>query len=434
MAAPIVPVVECPKVIRDYCDSFKDILATTACYKSLVALVCAAAFGVANISNIVRYFLFSPSVSAMCNFLGTPDLAGRLNRRHRRRLAALMAKARGAPQRYHYAIDDTLVDHSGKRIWGSYSWHDHSINSYINGHKILVIGLVDKKRNILIPLIWEVLHRDLSDKTNADSVAARVHEKAWQVALRLLDTVILEGLPKLALTADSWFLGDDFCTALSVRDIPFVIELKSNRIVESHGKMTVKTSLIEFFKTRVRHLISFNHKTKYASEAVLRLRNTTHSVKVVAVANHRAIDDAYFSYYACNQLTWDASKVWMHARGRWSIEVQFRELKQLFALGEAAVRSKESVEAAVSISMIALTVIRLQQLANADSSKNQYVRPISAGAIVRDLQFTSVNRSISKLALNPQMQTVKKFHSRYNQQNLNTKPAERFQMAELKAG
>ena len=152
------------------------------------------------------------------------------------------------------------------------------------------------------------------------------------------------------------------------------------------------------------------------------------------MANHRAIDDEFFSYYACNQLTWNASKVWMHARGRWSIEVQFRELKQLVAFGEAAVRSKESVEAVVSISMIALTVIRLQQLANADSNKNQYVRPISAGAIVRDCKFTSVNRSIFKLAMNPQTKTVQKFQSRYNRQNLNTKPAERIRMPELKAG
>jgi hypothetical protein len=180
----------------------------------------------------------------------------------------------------------------------------------------------------------------------------------------------------------------------------------------------------DFFGGRARKVISFKNRPKHAVEAVVTLKDSTSRIKIVAVANRAQLDDEVFAYYASNQLTWGAAKIWGYSRGRWAIEVQFRELKQFFALGEAAVRSQQSIETSVSISMIALTVIRLQQLAVADSRQNQHNRPIPAGVVVRDLMMNSLNRSMLKLALYPQKQTLQTFHARYNRQNLNTKPAE----------
>lgn len=421
-----VPVVECPKLVRDFCDGFKDLLPVKGSYQSFVALVCAAVFGVANISDVARYFLFAPSVSLMSDFMSGGIPTDQLNRRHRRRLLAVLSKIKSNPGRYQFAIDDTLVPHSGKSMWGVYTWYDHTKKSYVNGHKILVVGVVDKFRNVLIPVIWEILHRDLSKViSNADKQGSdRIHETGWQVALRLLDQALLSGFPKLPVCADSWFHGEDFCRSLDERGIPYVIEVKSNRIAETHGQKKIGRNLVSFFKEKIRHLILFKNRRKFACEAVVTLRDSATPVKIVAVANRQALDDDVFAYYASNQLTWGASKIWGYSRGRWAIEVQFRELKQFFALGEAAVRSQQSIETAVSISMIALTVIRLEQLADADSQSNQHIRPIPAGVIVRDLQMKSLTRSILKLAIHPQKHTVQAFHKRYNRQNLNTKPAE----------
>ena len=408
-----LPVVECPKLIRNYCDGFKDLLATMADYQSFVALTCGAVFGIANISMIVRYFLFAPSVSSISRFLDTDDLAASLNRRHRRRLASIAKKFQENPDRYQYAVDDTLIARSGKSMWGVYSWYDHGLKAHINGHKLLVVGLVDRKRNVLIPLAWEILHRDLSDKVEM-SPGMVPHRKAWQVALDLLDVIQDEGFPKGVVACDSWFYGAEFFSGLEARGFDYVVEARSSFIVKHHGLKRIDQNLTNFFADRPRQVISSNHKTKFASSAVLTLTDKQLVSKIVAVANRRGVDDQVFAYYASNRLTWDAAKIWQYSRGRWSIEVQFRELKQLFALCEAAVRSQQSVETAVSISMIALTVIRLEQLADADANKNQHFRPISAGAIVRDLEMTAISRGILKLALNPQRPTVAKFQSRYN--------------------
>ena len=420
-----VPVVECPRVVRNYCDGFKDLLPIKGTYQSFVALVSAAVFAVANLSDIARYFLFAPSVSLMCDFLSGSGLADRLNRRHRRRLLSVLRKIESHPDRYQFAIDDTLVAHSGKHMWGVYTWHDHTNKGYVAGHKILVVGVVDKYRNVLIPVAWEILHRDLSkDIENPKNQALRCHETGLQVALRLLDQILLSGFPKLPVSADSWFHSEDFCVALDKRGFPYVIEVKSNRMVETHRRRPINENLAAFFKSKIRKLIMFKNRPKFACEAVVTLRDSDSPAKIVAVANRRDLDDDVFAYYASNQLTWGAAKIWGYSRGRWAIEVQFRELKQFFALGEAAVRSQQSIETAVSISMIALTVIRLEQLADADSQSNQHIRPIPAGVIVRDLQMKSLTRSILKLAINPQAHIVQAFHARYNRQNLNTKPAE----------
>ena len=38
-----------------------------------------------------------------------------------------------------------IVKHDGEKIWGVYMWHDHFIDAYVNGHRILTLAFVDTK-------------------------------------------------------------------------------------------------------------------------------------------------------------------------------------------------------------------------------------------------------------------------------------------------
>jgi hypothetical protein len=417
-----IPVSECPAFIRNYADGFKDLLPGSH-YQSFVASLAASIFGVSGYSDTYRYLHFSPSVSSLGNFSNVEGLAAKLNRRHRRRLKAILEKAKAQPSRYQFALDDTLLPHStGSKIYGSYRWHDHSSGGSIFGHKLLVIGIVDRHHRIFIPLIWEILHRDLGSEI--EETLENVHEKGWQVAVRLIKQLVAEGCPKLVLAADSWFAGEEFFQELSHLEIPFVVEIKSNRIVENHGMKIVDQPIDEYMQGRRRTPLYHNEKIKYGCEGTLLLRGANHARKVIAVANRQELDDQPFAYYITNKLTWNASQIWSISRDRWEIEVQFRELKQFFTLGEAAVRSKQSVETTISVSVIALTVVRLRQLSTALADGNQDVRPIPAGAIIRDLQLETLLRCTSKLATIQQRAYLQKFQSRLNHKNLNTKPAE----------
>ena len=418
----LLPVPECPPLIRKTADEFKDLL-TPSEYRAFTASLCAAAYGISGYSDIFRYVMFAPSVSAIGDFFNAKEsLAQKLNRRHRRRLLRILRTVTKDPSRYQWVIDDTIVQHYGKTIWGAYNWHDHVTDGYVFGHKILVLGIEDRKRRLLIPVAWEILHRDLSEEAEDD--AENTHEKGWQVALRLLDDMIAFGFPKLTVAADCWFACEELFAELDTREFAYVMEIRSNRKIAQHGRSNSEISVTEFFSDRERHVIQHNGKPKFASEAVLVLNRSERRLKVVAVANKRSLDDKAFGFYVTNQLTWNASRVWGISRDRWGIEVQFRDLKQLFTFGEAAVRSRQAVETSISVSAIALTVIRLEQIAQADANENQHVRPRTAGSIVRDFQLDSLLRCVTKLASTNESIFRSKFQRRMNRRNMNSKPTE----------
>ena len=159
------------------------------------------------------------------------------------------------------------------------------------------------------------------------------------------------------------------------------------------------------------------------AEAILSFRGAQNRLKTVAVANKKGLVHASFAYYVSNRLTWDASRIWSLARDRWAIEVQFRELKQLFTLGETAVRSKQSVETTLSLAVIALTVIRLEQLHRVDANENQYVQPIPAGTIVNEQRLKAFQQSMLTLVHNAGKRD--KFLLRMRSENFGQKPTEK---------
>ena len=409
------PVATCPSLVRDVADDFQDLLGAN--YSAFVACLCGAVFGIRSFSDIVRFLLFSPSVSTLSRLFQTPDLFEKLNRRHRRRILRCMDLVNKDPARFLWAIDDTLIPREGREIWGTYTWHDHNTKGYIFGHKWLVLGLVDRRRRILIPVCWEILHRE--DKENKNTP----HRKGWEVALDLIDKAHGGGFPRLMVVADSWFAGLEFFNALDSRGLGFVIETKSNRRIVAAGRQPhLDCSVEEVFKHHPRKKITHLSRPKWAACANLLFRGSKARLRVVAVANKKGLAHDCFAYYVCNRLAQGGAEIWRIARDRWSIEVQFRELKQLFALGGAAVRSKEAVETSISLSVIALTSIRLEQLQRVDANENQYVQPIPAGIIVNEIRLNSMRGCI--LALVNKESTREKCARRLRHENFGQKPTE----------
>lgn len=410
------PVVSCPSSIRAVADDFKDVLGSH--YPAFTAVLCAAIFGVSGLSAVARFFGFSPSVSTLGRLFDDEAIYPKLNRRHRRRLLRILEKLSVDPTRYMWAVDDTIIPHWGKKIWGTHAWHDHSTGGTVFGHKLLVLGLVDRKRKLLIPVFWEVLHREIEGHESE-------HEKGWKVATRLLREAVDFGFPKLVVSADSWFAGEEFFDELRKAELPFVVEIKSNRKVMGEGRKDSKDIRVdEHFLERKRHSIRYRGKKKWTVEENLYFKGSDKKLKVAAVANDKDLDQECFAFYVSNKLTWNASQLWAVARDRWAIEVQFRDLKQIFTLGGAAVRSKKAVETSISVSVIALTVIRLEQIAQADRNKDQHVRPIPAGNIVREYQLQSLVASVSKLASSSSTPAIETIKRRLTPANLQQKPTE----------
>jgi hypothetical protein len=410
------PIISCPKDIRIEADMFKGSLGIY--YKAFTAILCGYVFGLPSLSDIMRYLFFSPSVSTMDKFFQS-DTYKQLNRFHRKRLLKLHRKVSKDQGRYAWAVDDTLISHWGKSIWGTYYWKDHNTGGNVWGHKLMVLGLIDKKRKILIPVFWEILHR------KGKEYPGEHHKKGNDIAYNLLEQATEMGFPKYPVVMDSWFAGKELFEKLDKNGYKFVIELKNNRKVVKHSRSVLYESISTFFSNRFRHKIYYLNRSKWATCATLVLNNMDKKLKVVAMANKKGLAHECFAYYATNQLAWDATKIWGLSRDRWSIEVQFRDLKQLFTLGGAAMQSKNAVETTISMSAIAMTVVRNKQLAYADANKNQHQRPCPASSIVQKYALDSLKCGIHKLASSTDLRAIQKFHSRLRLENFGRKPTEK---------
>jgi hypothetical protein len=365
---------------------------------------------------MTRYLAFSRSVSSLSRFFNS-DLGPGINRRHRRQLAPLFEAVRSRPEDFLWVIDDTVLPHYGTRIWGSYRWYNHSSLSFTNGHKLLVIGLIDRRKRHCIPVLWQVLH--------LKNEVPQLHRKATEVALDLLRKLDEYGLPKLPVVADSWFAGQTMYQGLEKAGHPFVFEIRKNRTISHFDGQIIQprpVSVVSVLPAVNMHPIFHRKKMKLAGEFQVRLKDCAIPMKAVAVRN--SVDRELFAIYVTNKLAWNASTVWSISRDRWAIEVHFRELKGIFTLGGAAVRSQNAVEIAISLSMIALTVIRLQQATG--GKKNQDGEPQGASAIVQQVRLDSLHRSLSKLAYHRSSDKARlRLVSRLHPQNLRRKPTER---------
>ncbi len=95
-------------------------------------------------------------------------------------------------------------------------------------------------------------------------------------------------------------------------------------------------------------------------------------------------------------------------------------------------RSRQAVETSISVSVIALTAVRLKQIESAERNKNQHARPIPAGNIVREHQLTALIASVSKLAAgvtSPSAETLKR---RLTPENLHQTPTELRQIRKVR--
>ena len=91
--------------------------------------------------------------------------------------------------------------------------------------------------------------------------------------------------------------GDFFKDLLSANDYKFCIEFKCNRIAVRHGDKRFHTRLDIYFMGKFRKKIYYNRKAKFASEAILWLKDAKERpYKICAIANKRWDDKEIFAY------------------------------------------------------------------------------------------------------------------------------------------
>jgi hypothetical protein len=399
-----------PAPIRKVYDQYKDLFDDCDLnYTSSTNLLSLFAFGFKTLSEFVRGFPGSYSVSTLSRNVQNFEPKRFLRRMQK----SILRKYRGDlnPEDFAFAIDDTANPKYGEGIFRSFPFH--SSTGHYNGQKILVLVLVDLKRNIAIPISYEFL----TGKRDP------YHVPAPSVALKLLEGALSVGFPCLPVIADSWFDSVDFIRDLKKMNLTFCGELKSNRLVRKNPGSAVPWSHLTItFKEQIRSRLSFRKnqnrrrkkRGKSFSELILYLKNFGSPLKVVAVYNRLNGVNA-FAYYATTDLTMSGERLWQYSRARWSIECLFRDLKQNLSFGCIPCGGEPGADLAVCIPLMLITSIRLDSSAIWKNDKS-----ITVGKTLSQLKERALLTSIEFLLNNPSHEKVKVFRARRS--NIGAKP------------
>lgn len=219
-----------PSIVREICNNNKDLCDGHCSYQSFVALVTGIFWGYRSLSEIVRMFCASPSLSTLSEALRNLP-ARRLISRNINALSKMVQKEANATTRFSVLIDDTLSRQFGESKDNCY-WFDHSLNKTILGRNYLVAVLVDNHtgRTYLLDIIL------LFGKKHAE----------YEARLKIVQTILLRlkaaKLGHLTVVADSWFASSEFFEWLDANAFTFEIEIKHNRKVTKLGRNKTETT------------------------------------------------------------------------------------------------------------------------------------------------------------------------------------------------
>ena len=109
------------------------------------------------------------------------------------------------------------------------------------------------------------------------------------------------------------------------------------------------------------------------------------------------------------------ARLWKYSRGRWAIEVMFRDLKQNLGFGALSSGGEGGAHMAVCIPLILLTSIRSN---SSDIWKGK--KKDTVGTIVKKNRECVYYRSLDLLIHSPESEKIRKLKARRN--NPNNKP------------
>lgn len=382
-------------------------------YRALSSLICFFLFNCRSLSDAVRRFPFSVSVSSLAN-------AAKLfpfNRFRQRLLQSVLRKYGGKIDNKNFAfvIDDTGNPKSGLNIFGKGVWGG-SQGTY-NGQKILLLALVDLRSHIAIPLAYEILPK--RKNKNAPT--------AMEQVVQLLKLVLEAGYPNLDVVADSWFDSVALMHDINALGCHFVCEIKSNRRVKSNPGKNVRTrSLADIFNEvkRVRTITSWDSqaiqkrkkKGKCIAELHLKLNNKKVAVKSIAVYNRRNSTNA-FAYYASTNQAMSRARIWMLSRARWSIECIFRTVKQCLSFGRLSCGGESAAHLAVGMPFYLYALLQLEPPQFWGLTEKE-----SPDRMLAKIAEQGLQKSMDIMLGNPEHPRLKILRTRRDVKNVSRKP------------
>jgi DDE superfamily endonuclease len=354
-------IVDFPTIVKDALEIFGDLFANAPARQHfaeyLTGLMVAER---KNVSGINREFAVTTDQSCLNRWLSTETWDEQALNDRRLEWLQRDPKTRYS-QRGVIAIDNTLVDHSGKLIEDVGWFWDHANERYLIAHDYLISNYVCSS-DAHYPLEWRRFRKQ-------DACESGTFKDHTQLCLELVDDAIARAIPG-DFTFDSYFTSAKVLNHIHGQQRAYVGDLKLNRNVVYDGRQQKLQEVARQIRWQDKKPIRYGNRRYWYFSKRMRIPEVAHPVRSVLFWKERTDTDASKALVS-NRLFWEVMRIVLVYRHRWTgTETFHRDGKQQLGLGDCQVRSGEGqtrhvylVSAAYSLLMRSLHQSRPQDWA-----------------------------------------------------------------------
>ena len=230
------------------------------------------------------------------------------------------------------AIDNVLIDHSGKHIEDAGYFWDHAEKRNKIAHDYIIANYVCTSGKHYPLEFYRFIKKQHCEEGGIEFIDHNQFVR-WQI-----DWVVEEGIPG-DFTFDSYFTCAANLNHINAYDRTYVGDLKFNRKILFKCKELKAEELASQIGPEDRKLIMLNGSRQYYFTKSVRIPEVDHRVRILILWGKKKDKEAK-KILVCNRTHWDVTRILRVYRCRWrGTECFHRDGKQHLGMGDCQLRS-----------------------------------------------------------------------------------------------